>query len=52
MMSDSCHRSDLRQIPDTQEVFLSQDSDTSTVLEILELVTTDGADHDLWAAAK
>lgn len=30
--------SDLRQIPDTQEVFLSPDSDTSLVVEILEHV--------------
>ena len=33
--------SDLRQVPDTQEVFLAQDSDVSIVFEILERVAPD-----------
>jgi hypothetical protein len=33
--------SDLRQIPDTQEVFLSPDSDVSYIVEILEQVEGD-----------
>lgn len=43
--------SDLRQIPDTQEVLLYPDSDVSIVLEILERVQptdyTDAAKFDL-----
>lgn len=42
----------MRQIPDNQEVFLSADSDTSVIVELLSLVTEDGAKDDLWAAAK
>ncbi|WVO17118.1 hypothetical protein L204_104808 [Cryptococcus depauperatus] len=44
--------SDLRQIPDNQEVFLFPDSDTSISLEVLELVTEGLAKTDLWEAAK
>jgi hypothetical protein len=33
--------SDLRQVPDTQEVWLSPDSDISVVIEILERVEPD-----------
>jgi hypothetical protein len=35
---------DLRQIPDTQEVFLSPDSDVSYIVEILEAVPGDSAE--------
>jgi len=31
-------QSDLRQVPDTQEVFLDKDSDTSIIVEILQRV--------------
>ena len=44
--------SDLRQIPDNQEVFLSSSSDTSLVVEILALVEEGQAATDLWQAAK
>lgn len=44
--------SDLRQIPDNQEVFLSPNSDTSVIVELLSLVTEHGAKDDLWEAAK
>jgi hypothetical protein len=44
--------SDLRQIPDNQEVFLSPDSDTSLVIEVLGLVEEGLAGSDLWEAAK
>lgn len=33
--------SDIRQVPDTQEVFLSRDSDISYIIEILESVEAD-----------
>lgn len=45
-------RSDLRQIPDNQEVFLSPNSDTSLVIEVLALVEEGLAGSDLWEAAK
>ncbi|WVQ75636.1 hypothetical protein IAR50_005265 [Cryptococcus sp. DSM 104548] len=48
----SIDASDLRQIPDNQEVFLFPHSDTALVLEILELVEEGGAKDDLWEAAK
>lgn len=44
--------SDLRQIPDNQEVFLSPSSDTSLVVEVLGLVEEGQAGRDLWEAAK
>jgi len=37
--------SDLRQVPDTQEVFLATDSDVSVVIEILERVAPDEPDQ-------
>ena len=46
------HNSDLRQIPDTQEVFLLKDSDTSIIFEILQMVTDEKAVNDLREAAK
>lgn len=45
-------RSDLRQIPDTQEVFLFPDSDVSIIFEILEIVQEGAAAHDLQEAVK
>jgi hypothetical protein len=42
----------MRQVPNNQEVFLSPTSDTAAIVEILTLVTEDGADTDLWDAAK
>lgn len=45
-------RSDLRQVPDTQEVFLGPDSDLSLIVEVLELATDEGAGESLEAAAK
>ncbi|GAA5950057.1 hypothetical protein JCM21900_001379 [Sporobolomyces salmonicolor] len=44
--------SDLRQVPDTQEVFLAPDSDLSLIVEILELVKDDAAADSLEAAAR
>ncbi|KAK1922250.1 hypothetical protein DB88DRAFT_497668 [Papiliotrema laurentii] len=44
--------SDLRQIPNNQEVFLSQHSDTSLVVEVLALVEEGLAANDLWHAAR
>ncbi|GAA5931682.1 Ran GTPase-binding protein MOG1 [Sporobolomyces koalae] len=44
--------SDLRQVPDTQEVFLAPDSDLSLIVEVLELVTEQGAADSLEAAIK
>ncbi|BGP14069.1 hypothetical protein JCM10213_002364 [Rhodosporidiobolus nylandii] len=44
--------SDLRQVPDTQEVFLSPDSDLSFIVEVLELVKDDGAADSLDAAVR
>ncbi|KAK4053719.1 hypothetical protein OIV83_001375 [Microbotryomycetes sp. JL201] len=37
----------LRQVPDTQEVYLANDSDLSIILEVLELVTDNGAGDNL-----
>jgi hypothetical protein len=48
--ADSC--SDLRQIPDNQEVFLSPASETSVVLEVLAMVEEGLARTDLWEAVK
>ncbi|KAG8720014.1 hypothetical protein FRC08_001373 [Ceratobasidium sp. 394] len=39
--ADLLDASDLRQVPDTQEVFLATDSDVSVVIEILERVEPD-----------
>ncbi|GAA5875253.1 hypothetical protein JCM16303_000556 [Sporobolomyces ruberrimus] len=44
--------SDLRQVPDTQEVFLSPNSDLSLIIEVLELVKDEGAGDSLEAAIK
>ncbi|WWC72239.1 uncharacterized protein I206_106201 [Kwoniella pini CBS 10737] len=44
--------SDLRQIPDNQEVFLSSTSDTAIVLEVLGMVEDGLASTDLWEAVK
>jgi hypothetical protein len=44
--------SDLRQIPDNQEVFLSPDSETSLVIEILSMVDEGQAGIDLNEAIK
>ncbi|OWZ30215.1 hypothetical protein C347_04494 [Cryptococcus neoformans AD2-60a] len=49
---NSIDASDLRQIPNNQEVFLFPHSDTALVLEILEMVEEGGARGDLWEAAK
>ncbi|BGP54067.1 hypothetical protein JCM8202_003067 [Rhodotorula sphaerocarpa] len=44
--------SDLRQVPDTQEVFMAPDSDLSLIVEVLELVKDDGAEDDLEKALR
>ncbi|BGP46231.1 hypothetical protein JCM10450v2_002071 [Rhodotorula kratochvilovae] len=44
--------SDLRQVPDTQEVFLAPDSDLSLIVEVLELVKGEGSADDLEKAAR
>jgi hypothetical protein len=44
--------SDLRQIPDNQEVYLSSDSETSIVVEILQMVEEGQCSTDLWEAVK
>ncbi|PWN52061.1 Mog1p/PsbP-like protein [Violaceomyces palustris] len=44
--------SDLRQIPDNQEVFLSPDSDVSLIVEVLELVKEGQASSDPVEAVK
>ncbi|ORY31653.1 hypothetical protein BCR39DRAFT_526129 [Naematelia encephala] len=44
--------SDLRQVPDNQEVFLASDSETSLIVEVLAMVTDGLAGHDLWEAVK
>ena len=51
-MAPSRPCSDLRQVPDTQEVYMSNSSDMSIILEVLELVTQDGAADSLEAAIK
>ncbi|OCF44492.1 hypothetical protein I317_01561 [Kwoniella heveanensis CBS 569] len=50
--TDYLDASDLRQIPDNQEVFLSSTSDTAVVLEILGMVQDGLASTDLWEAVK
>ncbi len=42
----------MRQVPNTQEVFLSHDSETSVVIEILEVVEEGEAKEDLREAIK
>ncbi|ORX40450.1 hypothetical protein BD324DRAFT_610756 [Kockovaella imperatae] len=49
---DYIDASDLRQIPDNQEVFLSPSSDTSLVVEVLDWVEEGGARDNLWEAVK
>ncbi|KAK4686022.1 hypothetical protein P7C73_g4113, partial [Tremellales sp. Uapishka_1] len=44
--------SDVRQIPDTQEVFLSPITETSLIVEVLQMVEEGPAKDDLWEAAK
>lgn len=44
--------SELRQVPDTQEVLLSPDSDLSVILEVLERVTDGRAGDDDEAALR
>ncbi|KAK9896024.1 Mog1p/PsbP-like protein [Cystobasidium minutum MCA 4210] len=44
--------SDFRQVPDTQEVFLSEDSDNSIIFEILQVVSEGAAAADLREAAQ
>ncbi|SCV66964.1 BQ2448_5610 [Microbotryum intermedium] len=44
--------SDLRQVPDTQEVYLSNDSDLSLILEVLQLVEEEGSDRSLEAGIR
>lgn len=44
--------SDLRQVPDTQEVFLAPDSDLSYIVEVLELVKDEQSEHDLDKAVR
>lgn len=44
--------SDMRQIPDNQEVFLSSESETSVVVEILQMVGEGRCSTDLWEAIK
>lgn len=50
--SDLIDASDLRQIPDTQEVFLFHDSDVSIIFEILQIVNEGDAANDVREAAK
>ena len=42
----------MRQVPDNQEVFLSSDSETSIIVEILEMVEEGTCKDDLWEAVK
>ena len=44
--------SDLRQIPDNQEVFISSRTETSLVVEVLSMVEDGLASTDLWEALK
>lgn len=44
--------SDLRQVPDTQEVFVFGDSDASIIFEILEIVREGRAGEDLREAVR
>ncbi|KAJ9108144.1 hypothetical protein QFC19_002612 [Naganishia cerealis] len=43
--------SDFRQVPDTQEVYVCHDDETSLVMEILDVVTEGEAKSDLFEAA-
>ena len=45
-------RSDVRQVPDTQEVFTLPDSDVSILFEILQIVSEGDAKDDLQEAAR
>lgn len=51
-MPPSTTCSDLRQVPDTQEVFLFPDSDSSIIFEILEIVREEQAANDLREAVR
>ncbi|SGY40929.1 BQ5605_C003g02444 [Microbotryum silenes-dioicae] len=44
--------SDVRQVPDTQEVYLSNDSDLSLILEVLQLVEEEGSGESLEAGIR
>ena len=44
--------SGFRQVPDTQEVYTTEDGDVSLVVEILDVVKEDGCEEDLWKAVK
>jgi len=46
------HGSDFRQVPDTQEVFTTEDGDVSVVVEVLDVVKDEGSEDDLWKAVK
>jgi hypothetical protein len=50
----SCHtsNSDFRQVPDTQEVYTTEDGAVSLVVEILDVVKEEGCEDDLWKAIK
>jgi len=50
--ADYLDASELRQIPDNQEVFLRHASETSMVVEILAMVEEGPAATDLWEAVK
>lgn len=47
-----CGCSDFRQVPDTQEVFTTEDGDVSVVVEVLDVVKDEGSEDDLWKAVK
>ncbi|CAD6563780.1 MAG: hypothetical protein TREMPRED_001376 [Tremellales sp. Tagirdzhanova-0007] len=50
--TDYIDASDLRQIPDNQEVFISSRTETSLVVEVLSMVEDGLASTDLWEALK
>ena len=51
-LSRAVPRSDVRQVPDTQEVFTLPDSDVSILFEILQIVSEGDAKDDLQEAAR
>lgn len=44
--------SDFRQVPDNQEVLVRDDSDTSLIVEVLQLAIDEGADESLDKAVR
>ena len=42
----------MRQVPDNQEVYVSSDTETSVVIEVLAMVEEGSASTDLWEAIK